>query len=1605
MSTAAAVLPATLRDKLAAAARRVRLLRAVRGISLVVLVLVLGAAAALAADAWLGLPGLVRTGLLITWVVLGVLAALVGLVLPLARRLDADALAALVEEKYPDLGERLTSSVELAGVQDLWAGSPALIALLFEETEARTHPLDFLRAVPARHTTQVAAAAVSALALPVVAALLMPDRLAELGGRFLIPWREAPVQVPYALHVTPGDAVAARGRPLTLAARVEVLDEAVATPRSGCVVLMNGDGTTTRLPMRMDGEAFAMQIDPVAGDFDYRVEAGSAVSPSFHITAVEPITVAAGSPTVTVMPPTYALGTVRRDTLTGFPDLAPLQHSRVRFDVRFTQPAERATLVWPGDKGQPVRQDLALAEDRSAGSVELPAIAGGAYKLVLVGSNGFTTELAGRELAVRIDQPPAVVHFAGSSPKALPTALPYDSIPLELALADDIGVASAQVEYRVNGGPAQREDIPLQGGGTRQAAARHSFRLAGKVKDGDQIEYRLRVADNRDVPEAGLTPQVVYHPAERWLGLKIDRRAEPQAQKDIIAQRDEINKRLDAIRRDLEREQRGLYKVRQESRQQPALLPEQALELKELRRENDAAQQALRDLAREAGEARDLQPLADRLQQVADQDVQRAEREMAQAEKEEQAQQRNDRLKAADRELSAALEKLDALRKANDQLAQERLDRARLELAAQREEDLAKQAAEMAAKDPVKDPEAKPKAERLRQEQDDVAKDLQRLADQSDPLRQAMEAAKAEEAKKLAERARELARAERELADARRDVERGRLGDLADKQKALAEKIARLAEESKLPAKAAPAAPVKPEQAQKAAEALERGDAGEALRQQEQVANDLQRLGAELDRAVDLARDPREAARQLARLQKGLQQRLDEETRKKDAAPPLAERLKPLEREQKAVAEAAKQLAVPPRDQAAQKDQAEAGDRAARAGEALHQRDPRDAAAQMDVARQALERLADKLPALAQRRQQARAEVEQLRRQQDEVARQAQEAARQAEKPDAKAKDDAAKKFAEAARQQADAAQRLAKADIPEYEAQKQRAQEALDKALADLLDGKPQDAAESQKEAKRELDRLHDALSGKPEAQKPPAAPEPKPADQPPQQQAREAAKQQRDLAKQVQQAQQEADRQPGPEGKQAQQRALEQLGQQQQKLNEQVSRLPADKMQKSLEQARQKMNDARQALAKNDPGQAQQQQKEAADALDRLAEKLPARAPDAARQEPADPPQGLPRHDQAEQARQLAKEQRDLRDALQRRAAEPPLAPGQTPEGVLSPLVRQQEEVAKYAEDLGRDYPQQAGHAKQAAEAARQAAKQIQAGELREARGAGGQAGQQLQELAKDLLPAQGGGAARKAQNLAGRQADINRRLELLARSPDIQRAQQQGRQQELEQEAGKLAKELQQLGQQMGRSPQAAQAMQQAGQAGQQAQAAMQQAGQQERQGNQGQMQQAQQQAAQALDRAAELAAQAGQKMMGPQQSPPLPQQAAQAVQQAQGQIGQAQQQLAQGKMQGAQAAMAKAAQALQQAAQQMGQQPQQQPGRPTADIRDSQRGAAPAGMPEDKALPPDLKKHAGKRWGELPGELRTKIVQDLKAKYGDDYAQIIKQYFEQIADVKK
>jgi hypothetical protein len=99
------------------------------------------------------------------------------------------------------------------------------------------------------------------------------------------------------------------------------------------------------------------------------------------------------------------------------------------------------------------------------------------------------------------------------------------------------------------------------------------------------------------------------------------------------------------------------------------------------------------------------------------------------------------------------------------------------------------------------------------------------------------------------------------------------------------------------------------------------------------------------------------------------------------------------------------------------------------------------------------------------------------------------------------------------------------------------------------------------------------------------------------------------------------------------------------------------------------------------------------------------------------------------------------------------------------------------------------------------------------------------------------------------------------------------------------------------------------------------------------------------------------------------------------------------------------MQQAQQSLQQASQSMQQQQQQNRGqKPNQPTNTGNNDGSGTGALDLAKYGKDAKKYQGKPWGELPGELRTRIIQDMKAMYGDDYGRMIKLYFEQIADKK-
>ncbi|HYT93104.1 MAG TPA: hypothetical protein VEL76_30580, partial [Gemmataceae bacterium] len=448
-------LPSILRTKLASLNRRIRLLQALRGGGLLVLAVVVLCGGLFLADLLLALsPQALRIA---AAAILGVVALVTvfGLIVPLCRRIDLAALAALIEAQYPDLGERLTTTVELAETRDAWHGSRALIELLIEETEHRARPLDFTRAFPARLAGWMALAAVVAVLAAGLPALLWGNKYADFGNRLVGAWSPAPAATPsspaFTFQVTPADTFAAKGRSLSLlvlvhpqtgspatACNLAYTDSANKTVRTrmpaepallpalaaGLVAVAPANG----LPLspaanllsrvRPGTRAFSYQIERLTGDLPFHIEVGEARSDTYKITAVEPVELVASSPTLTIDAPAYASKAVH-PTQTLAPGSTPFayEYGSIRLDCRFTRPAMRASLeIAPRSQdgrttflGASWRLPMPLQGDRQQASYEMPALHRGVYdvRLILEAEYGITTVHNIEALTIQHDEPPA----------------------------------------------------------------------------------------------------------------------------------------------------------------------------------------------------------------------------------------------------------------------------------------------------------------------------------------------------------------------------------------------------------------------------------------------------------------------------------------------------------------------------------------------------------------------------------------------------------------------------------------------------------------------------------------------------------------------------------------------------------------------------------------------------------------------------------------------------------------------------------------------------------------------------------------------------------------------------------------------------------------------------------------------------------------------------------------------------------------------------------------------------------------------------------------------------------------------------------------------
>jgi hypothetical protein len=776
--------------------RRTRWLIGLRGICATIAAAIGALLLVMAIDASVTLYSL-STRWLLSLAAYGVtaVAALWFLARPLAHSFTLAGIARAIEVRHPELQERLSSAVELLTSEDApeLRGSDQLIAALVEQATDNVQSIQPRREISLAAAKPFLLAAAAVLAILAGLFALWPDTTAFLLTRASAPFLNRPNLLGRDLDVTPGDVVRHEG---------ERLEVQVTVPRRSVrrATLLSQAADSAEQEQRMTlitpGEAerrFAFTTPPLAASFDYRVEAGDALSQFYHVDvvprpAVERIDVRYDYPTYARRKPKTVQdsdGTIRA-----------LRGTVVTLTIHTNKPVSEAELII-NDQPAPAKQ-LEKPEDEPAVAFRFtlaPELAG-RWSLRLTDEHDYTSPTTEYPIELVPDNPPAV---AVVRPEEKRLRLPPTArLPLQYTAEDDVGIARADLLVGIDGQrqPPRPVTLPETEGQPLQAHAGEAVLPLAKLdlRGAKYVTVQFRATDA--LPKAFGGPQ---HGLSELYRIDLDIRAPSFEVAQLIATEKQIKEQLKKAQKDLKKAKDEAKRLKRDlpKAEEPTRNDNQRVDrMREKLADADAAARRAAEVMRQSH----YEGLAERAQELADEHIAKAENVAGQIKLADEPRERGILAKETERTIDRSLEEvqqlLDELEPATDfvrkaleaeELAERQADLTRERLAMD-------QAAEQAA-DQADAAEQGMAEEQWQQAQDALAQDLaEQMQENPGAPRAAMEMDQ-QAAAQAAQDARQMAQEQQGLAEENRRLDRLQeidqaLGDLARQQGELAQDAA-----------------------------------------------------------------------------------------------------------------------------------------------------------------------------------------------------------------------------------------------------------------------------------------------------------------------------------------------------------------------------------------------------------------------------------------------------------------------------------------------------------------------------------------------------------------------------------------------------------------------------------------------------------------------------------------------------------------------------------------------------------------------------------------------------------------------------------------------
>ncbi len=394
------------------------------------------------------------------------------LVRPVLRRPSDRQVALFVEERIPDLEDRLNSAVEAAQL-----GEEPLVDSLFEDAAAWTRrimPGDLVSRMRERlffYGSAVGLAAFLVFAMVNLEQIRVTASEINLGEL-----------VPQAfMTVSPGDVNIEKGETQQVIAsfRNPFDDEVLIAHKLP-------EGTWTRTPMQpgTDGTSFLMEFFDIQSPIEYYVEADGKRSDLFHISLYE--FPAVTSITVTYRYPAYTGLPDRTDEDSG--DIRGPRGSRVELTVHATEVATEAAMMLVSGGSVPL---ASTGPGTFKGSISLEE--DDLYTVRLVDATGSTNKFPDQYQIVAVEdaKPRITIRDPGRDTRASPV----EEVLIAADAEDDYAVTDFAMRYSVNGEPEEEVDLLAGRSGSSVSGETLLFLEDFTLQPGDVISYYLRARD------------------------------------------------------------------------------------------------------------------------------------------------------------------------------------------------------------------------------------------------------------------------------------------------------------------------------------------------------------------------------------------------------------------------------------------------------------------------------------------------------------------------------------------------------------------------------------------------------------------------------------------------------------------------------------------------------------------------------------------------------------------------------------------------------------------------------------------------------------------------------------------------------------------------------------------------------------------------------------------------------------------------------------------------------------------------------------------------------------------------------------------------------